>query len=104
MTGYISSGASAEPSSEYIESEQQTGLQICSKDSNITYKKGAIMAKEKTLTVDEIEELIEQKLNEMIGDPDSGLHLKKEFKARIEQRLKSPSKRVQHDEVMKRFA
>ncbi len=62
------------------------------------------MAKEKTLTADEIEQLIEQKLQEIVGDPDSGLHLKKEFRAKLEQRLKKPSKKLRHDEVIKRFA
>ena len=31
------------------------------------------MAKVKEMTVDELEEFIEQKLLEMLGDPDSGL-------------------------------
>jgi uncharacterized protein with HEPN domain len=31
-----------------------------------------------------------------IGDPDSGLHLKKGFKTKLEQRLKKPSKRISH--------
>jgi hypothetical protein len=47
---------------------------------------------------------VEQKLLEIIGDPDSGLHLKKEFKAKLEQRLKKPPKRISHEEVLQRFA
>jgi hypothetical protein len=39
-----------------------------------------------------------------IGDPDSGLHLRKEFKTKLEQRLKKPSKRISHEEVLKKFA
>ena len=62
------------------------------------------MARAKALTTDDIEQLIEQKLLEIIGDPDSGLHLKREFKAKLEQRLKKPSKRISHEEVLKRFA
>ncbi len=62
------------------------------------------MARAKAMTADDIEQLVEQKLLEMIGDPDSGLHLKKEFKTKLEQRLKKPSKRISHDEVLKRFA
>lgn len=62
------------------------------------------MAKAKAMTADDIEQLVEQKLLEIIGDPDSGLHLKKEFKAKLEQRLKKPSKRISHEEVSKRFA
>ncbi len=62
------------------------------------------MARAKAMTADDIEQLVEQKLFEIIGDPDSGLHLKKEFKAKLEQRLKKPSKRISHEEVLKRFA
>ncbi|MEW6108866.1 MAG: hypothetical protein AB1632_06845 [Nitrospirota bacterium] len=62
------------------------------------------MPRAKAMTAEEIEQLVEQKLLEIIGDPDSGLHLKKEFKTKLEQRLKKPSKRIPHEEVMKRFA
>ena len=56
------------------------------------------------MTADDIEQLVEQKLLEIIGDPDSGLHMKREFKTKLEQRLKKPSKRISHEEVLKRFA
>lgn len=62
------------------------------------------MARAKAMTADDIEQLVEQKLLEIIGDIDSGLHLKKEFKAKLERRLKKPSKRISHEEVLKRFA
>ena len=62
------------------------------------------MAKVKEMTVEDIEQIVEHKLLEIIGNPDSGLHLKKEFKTKLEQRLKKPSKRIPHEEVMKRFA
>lgn len=62
------------------------------------------MARAKTVTLDDVEQIVEQKLLEIIGDPDSGLHLKKEFKTKLEQRLKKPSKRISHQEAMKRFA
>jgi len=62
------------------------------------------MAKAKEMTVEEIEQIVEHKLLEIIGDPDSGLHLKKAFKKKLEQRLKKPSKRIPHEKVMKRFA
>ena len=61
------------------------------------------MAKAKEISVEDIEHLIENKVLEMLGDPDSGLQLKKEFKAKLEQRLKKPSRRISHQEVMKRF-
>jgi len=62
------------------------------------------MAKAKAITTEDIEQLVEQKLLEIIGDPDSGLHLKKEFRTKLEQRLKKPSKKISHEEVLKRFA
>lgn len=62
------------------------------------------MTKVKELTTNDIEQLIEQKLFEILGDPDSGLHLRKEFKTKIEQRLKKPSKRISHEKVLKKFA
>jgi len=62
------------------------------------------VAKAKAITTEDIEQLVEHKLLEIIGDPDSGLHLKKEFRTKLEQRLKKPSKRVSHEEVLKRFA
>lgn len=62
------------------------------------------MPKAKTMTVDAIEQLVEQKMLEIIGDPDSGLHLKKKFRTQIEQRLKKPSRRISHEEVVRRFA
>lgn len=57
----------------------------------------------KDMSVDDLEQLIENKLLEILGDPDSGLQLKKEFKAKLEQRLKNPSQRISHREVLKRF-
>ena len=62
------------------------------------------MPKVKDMSVDDLEQLIEHKLLEFLGDPDSGLQLKKEFKRKLEQRLKKPSKRISHEEVLKRFA
>lgn len=62
------------------------------------------MAKTKEISFEDIEHLIENKVLEMLGDPDSGLQLKKEFKARLEQRLKKPSRRILHEEAMRRFA
>lgn len=39
------------------------------------------------MTMDDLEQLIEYKLVEIFGNPDSGLELKKEFKAKLEERL-----------------
>ena len=44
----------------------------------------------KDLTMDDLEYLIEQKLLEMLGDPDSGLELTEEFKRKLRERLGKP--------------
>jgi hypothetical protein len=62
------------------------------------------MTKLREMSIEDIEQIVEHKLLEILGDPDSGLKLKKEFKAKLEQRLKKPSKRIPHKEVLKRFA
>ena len=60
------------------------------------------MTKVKDLTVEELEYLIEQKILEILGDPDSGLELRDEFKQELRERLKSPSKRISQGGVAKR--
>ncbi len=62
------------------------------------------MGKVSDMTINDLEQLIEQKLLEILGDPDSGLQLKEEFREKLEQRLKKPSKRIAHQEVIKYFA
>jgi len=57
----------------------------------------------KDLTIDELEGLIEQKILEVLGDPDSGLELKEEFKQELKRRLENPSGTISHDEVVKRI-
>ena len=59
------------------------------------------MAKVKDMSIDDLEHLIEQKLLEILGDPDSGLQLKEEFRKKLEQRLRKPSERISHQEVYK---
>ena len=61
------------------------------------------MAKVKDLTMEELEYLIEQKILELLGDPDSGLELKEEFKKKLKKRLSSPSRRISHEEVIRKF-
>jgi hypothetical protein len=61
------------------------------------------MVKVKDLTMQELEYLIEQKILEILGDPDSGLELKEEFKEELKERLSSPSRRISHEEVTRRF-
>jgi hypothetical protein len=57
----------------------------------------------KDLTIDELEYLIEQKILEVLGDPDSGLQLKPEFKQELKKRLENPSRRIPHHEVVSRI-
>jgi len=64
-------------------------------------KGGKEMLKVKDLSIDELEHLIEQKILEVLGDPDSGLGLKDEFKKKLRERLKKSSKRTTHAEVIK---
>ena len=60
------------------------------------------MTKVKDLTIDELEYLIEQKILEVLGDPDSGLELREEFKQELKGRLENPSRRIPHQEVVNR--
>ncbi|MCJ7515734.1 MAG: hypothetical protein MUO89_07205 [Dehalococcoidia bacterium] len=57
------------------------------------------MAKVKDLTIEDLEFLIEQKVLEILGDPDFGLELKPEFKQELERRLKTPSGKILHEYV-----
>ncbi len=57
----------------------------------------------KTLSVSEIELLIEQKLLELLGDPDSGLELREDFKKKLQNRIKKASERISHKEVVAKY-
>jgi len=61
------------------------------------------MARVKDLTMEELEYLIEQKILELLGDPDSGLELRGEFKKELKKRLSSPSRKISHKEVITKF-
>jgi len=61
------------------------------------------MTSVKDLTIDELEYLIEQKILEVLGDPDSGLELKEEFKQELKRRLENPLRRIPHHEVVDRI-
>jgi len=62
------------------------------------------MPKVKDMSIEDLEHFIEKKLLEIICDPDSGLQLKEEFKKELELRLRKPSERISHQEVLKRLA
>jgi hypothetical protein len=61
------------------------------------------MSKIKDMTVDELEHLIEQKVLELLGDPDAGLELRPDFKEELNRRLRSSRQNTSHLEVVKRF-
>jgi hypothetical protein len=63
---------------------------------------GEIMRKLGDLTEEELELLVEQKILEILGDPDYGLALREQFKERLKERLQDPAK-MAHEEVVKRF-
>lgn len=56
------------------------------------------------ITLEKIENLIEIKIIEILGDPDSGLELRNDIKDKLKKRLENLSKRVSHKEVIKKFA
>ena len=57
----------------------------------------------KDLTIDELEQLIEEKILEVPGDPDSGLERREDFARELKRRLENPSRRIPHDEVLRRI-
>jgi len=61
------------------------------------------MPKVKDLSVDDLEYLIEEKIMELLGDPDSGLELTNEFKEKLRERLDERCTRIPHEEVLRRL-
>jgi hypothetical protein len=61
------------------------------------------MSKIKDLTLDDLEYLIEQKMLEFFGDPDSGLILRTEFRKELLRRVKNQHQKITHQEVLSRF-
>jgi len=55
------------------------------------------------LTAEELELFIEQKVSEIIGDPDSGLELSESFKQELRQRLEAPSRKLTQEEVERKL-
>ena len=58
----------------------------------------------KDLTIDDLENLIEQKVMELLGDPDSGLELRQDLKEELSRRMKNRGMTISHQEVLKKFA
>jgi len=61
------------------------------------------MSRIKDLTLDDLEQLIEQKMLEFFGDPDSGLVLRSKFRKELERRMKNPHGETAHQEVEHSF-
>ena len=61
------------------------------------------MARVKDLSMEDLEHLIEQKILEILGDPDSELELREDFKSQLKRRLERPPRRISHEEVAARF-
>jgi len=55
------------------------------------------------LTMEDLDYMIEKKVLEILGDPDLGLELKKEFREELENRLLTQKEKIPHEEVLKRF-
>jgi len=55
------------------------------------------------ISIEDLENLIEQKVIEILGDPDTVLGLREDFREELNGRLASRSKRIPHREVIKRF-
>ena len=55
------------------------------------------------LSKSDIEFLIEQKLLELLHDPDSGLHLDKLFVKKLKSRLKAREPRVSHKKIIEKY-
>jgi len=55
------------------------------------------------LSLEDLDFMIEKKVLEILGDPDLGLELKREFREELKKRLAEKTHRVSHKEVMKQF-
>ena len=59
------------------------------------------MSKNNAIAREDLENLIETKILEILGDPDAGLELREEFKAKLCERQGRASRSVSHEEVLK---
>jgi len=88
---------------EHAENLYKIKMSVLTKQPIEKYETVMAKVKIKDMSIDDLENFIEQKLFEIIGDPDSGLQLKEEFKKKLKKRLRKQSERISHKEVMKRF-
>ena len=59
------------------------------------------MSKKNAIAREDLENLIETKILEILGDPNAGLDLREEFKAKLRERQSRTSRSVSHEEVLK---
>jgi hypothetical protein len=59
------------------------------------------MRKNSAIAREDLENMIETKILEILGDPDAGLELKEEFKVKLRERLSRTPRVVSHEEVLK---
>lgn len=55
------------------------------------------------MSVQDLEYFIEQKMLEILGDPDFGLNLSDEYKNKLIERFRNRSESISHEEVLKEF-
>ena len=55
------------------------------------------------LSLNDLNNLIEQKILEILGDPDYGLELREDFKKEISKRLRGKSRKIVHEEALEKF-
>ncbi len=59
------------------------------------------MSKNSAIAREDLENMIETKILEILGDPDAGLELREEFKVKLRERLSRTPRVVSHEEVLK---
>jgi len=59
------------------------------------------MRKNSAIAREDLENMIETKILEILGDPDAGLELREEFKAKLRERMGGTPRIISHEEVLK---
>jgi hypothetical protein len=59
------------------------------------------MSRNNAISREDLENMIETKILEILGDPDAELELREEFKAKLRDRQGRISRTVSHEEVLK---
>ena len=55
------------------------------------------------MSMEDLDHLIEQKILEIFGDPDSGLELREDFQQTLNKRLAANAKLISHEQAVKKF-